>query len=86
LDKNNLIKERERAHQAQILMSNPLFIETKEMITNNLLEAWQTTSMNQSEEREKIYQMLVASRSVFSHIESVLTTGKMAQMELDKTR
>lgn len=86
MDEHALIAERERAHQAKHLLENTLYLEAKAMVLNNLAEAWQGTSMAQADDRERIYHMLVAARSVFNHIDGVLQTGKMAQIQLDNNR
>jgi|TARA_R110002012_G_scaffold20713_4_gene73183 hypothetical protein len=84
LDEHNRIKERERGHQARIIIDSPLWQEAKEIIADELNQAWQNTAMTQADERETIYQMLIASHAVFNHIETVMKTGKMAEMQLEE--
>jgi len=40
--------------------------------------------MTQADERETIYRMLIAAHAVFNHIETVMKTGKMAEMQLEE--
>jgi|TARA_R100001244_G_scaffold38356_2_gene34758 hypothetical protein len=84
LDEHNRIKERERGHQARIILDSPLWQEAKEVITDELQEAWQNTAMTQADERETIYRMLIAATAVFNHIEAVMKTGEMAEMQLEE--
>jgi len=84
LDDQARIKERERGHQARIILDSPLWQEAKHTITDGLSEAWQTTTMTQCDERETIYQMLIAANAVFDHIETVMKTGEMAEIQLEE--
>ena len=86
MDEHTLIAERERAHQAKHLLENTLYLEAKSIVLNNLTEAWQGTSVAQADDRERIYHMLVAARSVFDHIDGVMQTGKLAQIQLNNNR
>lgn len=74
-------KDRERALQAQQILDNPIYQEAITLVESRLIQAWQDTVVSQQEEREKIYQMLLAMRDIKSHIEGVLTTGKLAEMQ-----
>jgi len=40
--------------------------------------------MTQGDERETIYQMLIAANAVFDHIETVMKTGEMAEIQLEE--
>jgi|TARA_R100000664_G_C2697364_1_gene99076 hypothetical protein len=74
-------KDKERAFKAQQILDNEVYQESINAIQNQLIEAWQHTAVSQQEEREKIYQMLLATRQIVSHLEDVMTTGKMAEMQ-----
>ncbi|BAQ89045.1 conserved protein of unknown function [uncultured Mediterranean phage uvMED] len=74
-------KDRERAAQARQILDNPIYQEAITLVESRLIQAWQDTVVSQQEEREKIYQMLLAMRDIKSHIEGVLTTGKLAEMQ-----
>ncbi|ADD94288.1 hypothetical protein [uncultured Mediterranean phage uvMED] len=74
-------KDRERAGQARQILDNPIYQEAITLVESRLIQAWQDTVVSQQEEREKIYQMLLAMRDIKSHIEGVLTTGKLAEMQ-----
>ncbi|HAA97637.1 MAG TPA: hypothetical protein DCE29_07075 [Alteromonas macleodii] len=73
--------EKERAFKAQQILDNEIYQESIKIIQDQLVEAWQNTAVSQQEEREKIYQMLLATKQVVSYFEKVLTTGKMAEMQ-----
>ena len=73
--------EKERAFKAQQILDNEIYQESIKIIQDQLVETWQNTAVSQQEEREKIYQMLLATKQVVSYFEKVLTTGKMAEMQ-----
>ena len=77
-------RDKERASQAQQILDNPIYQESVTFVENRLVQAWQDTAVSQREEREKIYQMLLAMRDIKSHIEGVFTTGKLAEMQEEK--
>tara|TARA_Y100000592_G_C5241463_1_gene208497 strand:+ start:14 stop:226 length:213 start_codon:yes stop_codon:yes gene_type:complete len=66
--------EKERAFKAQQILDNEIYQESIKIIQDQLVEAWQNTAVSQQEEREKIYQMLLATKQVISYFEKVLTT------------
>ena len=66
------------------ILDNPIYQEAVTLVENRLVQAWQDTVVSQREEREKIYQMLLAMRDIKSHIEGVFTTGKLAEMQEEK--
>ena len=74
-------KDKERAFKARQVLDNEIYQESIHAIQNQLIEAWKHTAVSQQEEREKIYQMLLATRQIVSHLEDVMTTGKMAEMQ-----
>ena len=77
-------RDKERASQAQQILDNPIYQESVTLVENRLVQAWQDTAVSQREEREKIYQMLLAMRDIKSHIEGVFKTGKLAEMQEEK--
>ena len=84
MEEHKLVAERERAHLAQQIVDNPLWDETKKMITDTLIETWQSTVPKQIEEREQIWNMLHAANTVFEQIETVIVTGSLAERQLEK--
>jgi len=85
MDRNDRIKERERAVRAQQIIDNPLWVEAQTIVLRNLEEAWINTAVTQNMERETIWHMRNAAANAFNYIEDVIKTGKLAEMQLEKT-
>lgn len=78
----NLNEENERGARAKELLLNPLLIEGFETVEREILHAWENSPVRDCDGREKLYQMLMLSRKVKRHIESVVETGEMAKRTL----
>lgn len=76
-------QERERAQLAQQIIDNPLWAESREMLTTRLIDAWRNSAVTQHEERERIWMLLQAAEQAFLNIESVLMTGTLLQQVND---
>jgi|TARA_R100001594_G_scaffold121467_1_gene157336 FMN-dependent NADH-azoreductase len=74
-------KDKERAFKAKQVLENDVYREAVASLENQLIEAWQQTSVSQHEERERLYLMLLATRRVVSHLENIMVTGRMAEMQ-----
>ena len=85
MNHNPLIKEKERALLARQVLDNPVYIEALTIIKTNLMDTWQTTTMNQQNEREIVYKMLLALKTIDNHIKSVMKTGELAEMQLEQS-
>jgi|TARA_B100000424_G_C22768888_1_gene414151 hypothetical protein len=84
MSRNPLIKEKERAILARQVLENPVYTDAIDVIKTSLMDTWQTTNMNQTLERENIYKMLLAVKSIDFHIQSVMKTGQLAEMQMEK--
>ena len=74
-------KDKERAFKAKQVLENDVYREAVASLENQLIEAWQQTSVSQHEERERLYLMLLATRRVVSHLEDIMVTGRMAERQ-----
>ena len=48
------------------------------------MDAWKSSRTGETERRELIYMQLRAAAEVRGHIETVLETGRLAEMQLDE--
>ncbi len=80
----NLQDERRRGQLAKQIIDNPLWAEAKATLLESLTDAWRSTHPSQSTEREEIWKMLQAASAAFDHVESVMTTGELADKQLEK--
>ena len=72
--------EQQREEHAKRLLSDPLFLESFDVLRTELLTRWENSSSNESEAREAIWLGLQLLARVKYHLESVITTGKMTEM------
>ena len=72
--------EKQREEHAKRLLSDPLFLESFDVLRTELLTRWENSSSNESEAREAIWLGLQLLARVKYHLESVITTGKMTEM------
>ncbi len=77
-------REREQASKAKQIVDNPLWDEAWTKLQTKLMGAWLTSETGQSERRELIYMQLRAAAEVRGHIETVLETGQLAEMQIDE--
>jgi len=81
-NETKLIAERERAALAEQVIQNPVYVEAKDMITGNLVDAWRSTHVSQDHEREKIFLMLQMAEQFFDVLDTTIRTGKFAELQL----
>jgi len=74
------VDEQQREEHAKRLLSDPLFLESFDVLRTELLTRWENSSSNESEAREAIWLGLQLLARVKYHLESVITTGKMTDM------
>ncbi len=87
LDKDDELarrRERERASKARQIIDNPLWDEAWIALDAKLTDAWKSSQTGMAERRELIYMQLRAAAEVRGHIETVLETGQLAEMQLDE--
>ena len=77
-----LPQEDARGAKAREILEEPLIIEAFGKIEAEILTAWEDSPARDTEGREKLYQMLMLSRKVKRHFESVVMTGEMARRTL----
>ena len=78
----SLDQENARGAKAKELLEEPLIEEAFSLIESEILRAWEESPARDTEGREKLYQMLMLSRKVKRHLESVVMTGEMARRTL----
>lgn len=83
-DEHDRIKERERGHYARQIVDSPLWAEAWAALESRLMDGWRQSQTGATERRELIYLQLRAAYEVRAHIEQVLLTGQMAEMQLQE--
>ena len=80
-------KARERAargERAASLLRSEILQDAFTYLDNQFIEAWRQTAVNDTENRERLYNLCQALQSVKGYIEGVVTDGKLAQATLDE--
>ena len=77
-----LPQEDARGAKAREILEEPLVAEAFSKIEAEILSAWEDSPARDVEGREKLYQMLMLTRKVKRHFESVVLTGEMARRTL----
>jgi hypothetical protein len=82
IDTDKLEGERKRGHDAEALLDNPLFVEAKAAIRNELLKAWEASPARDTEGRERIWISINLLEKLTAAIAMHATTGKLAAKQL----
>ncbi len=69
------MKHKEKAKQAAIILENPVFKETLERISNDLISQWGIAET--TEERELCWMKLNALRSIKEDLEATIHNAKI---------
>lgn len=81
-DEGKLNLDTARAVQAEAVLNNDLIREAYERIEADLFEQWVSTSMHDTQGRERLWAAVQANRRHQGYMLSVISNGKMAAAEL----
>ncbi len=84
IDEGQRRQERERGAKARLIIDSPLWEEAWTVLQTRLTDAWLRSQTGDAARRELIYMQLRAAAEVRGHIETVLETGRLAEMQLDE--
>lgn len=79
---SSLEQESSRGREAQMVLENPLVAEAFGTLEKEIVSAWEDSPARDDVGREKLYQMLMLTRKVKRHFESLVLTGEMARRTL----
>lgn len=80
------IQEVSRGAQAAELLEHPLLVEALETYEKRVIEQWMNTTPRDVDDRERLYQMLLASKSFQHELKTHIETGKLASLTPNNTR
>jgi len=69
----------QRETHAKRLLEDKLFVESFEILKQQLITEWMHTEVHESDKREHIHISIKLVDRLYAHIESVLETGQIAQ-------
>ena len=76
--------QQERAAHAERLLKDPLLQEAFEKLNTDFMRAWRQTDVNDTQARERIYNLCTALDTLKQQIASVVVDGKIAKMNLEQ--
>ena len=80
----DLEEERHRGSRAQSIMTDPIMIESFQVLKGNYFNAWADSMPTDTATREHCWNMYNAVRDLEGQLESVIKTGKFADKQLTK--
>lgn len=80
----DLDEEISRAEQAAMILNHPIYVEAFEKLEKEVLDAWISSPSRDAEGRESLWLSLKLLRQTRAHMESLVTTGRMADVQLSR--
>lgn len=76
----------ELGQRAQVLLNDPALQAAFSELFKSYYDAWRTSDVADAEGRERLFYTARAADNLLSHLNIVLQTGKLAQVEVDKIK
>ena len=85
-EESRLLREIDRARQAQELAEHPLFVEAVEQYKTRLMDEWAASPARDRESREHLWLMVKTVSVVEGHLKELMQTGKLATIQLEQKK
>ena len=85
-EESRLLREIDRARQAQELAEHPLFVEAVEQYKTRLMDEWAASPARDKEGREHLWLMVKTVSVVEGHLKELMQTGKLATIQLEQKK
>jgi len=82
MNEGKLRERMDRGERAAALLRNELLQESFSYLEDQFITAWRESGVADTENRERVYQLLQALTALRGHIESVVMDGKIAKSSL----
>ena len=82
-DEGQRAGEIDRGNKAKVILSDPLFQEAFDQLRELYMNAWEQTTIKDSDTRERLWMMIANLGDVKAHLKTVLETGQMSEQQLD---
>ena len=73
-----------RGHEADRILRSPIWEEAWASYEEKLLNAWKHSGSQDEQSREKIWVAYQVCQKVKNHVQSILTTGKLAMKQVEE--
>jgi hypothetical protein len=74
----------ERGEKAAALLRNELLQEAFSQLETDFIPAWKASSVEDSQNRERLYMLCQNLSALRGYLEGVVTDGKLAKAQLDE--
>ncbi len=74
----------ERGEKAAALLRNELLQEAFSTLEQDFMQAWKVSSVEDSQNRERLYMLCQNLSALQGYLESIVTGGKLAKSQLDE--
>lgn len=74
----------ERGERAAALLRNELLQEAFSQLETDFIQAWKASSVEDSQNRERLYMLCQNLSALRGYLEGVVTDGKLAKAQLDE--
>lgn len=82
-DEGQRAEEIDRGNKAKVILSDPLFQEAFDQLRELYMNAWEQTTIKDSDTRERLWMMIANLGDVKAHLKTVLETGQMSEQQLN---
>ena len=79
-------KEAETGRQAELLLDNPIYIESIETVRNAIITTWATCPVRDKEAQHELKLMLKLLNDLTANIKNVAETGKLAKLQIEREK
>ena len=76
-------QEIRRGQDAAVVLDNPIYQEAMRVLRGQMMEQFQNTRHDQSEERDEIWRTLRCLNGLEAQLEAVMTTGRVGAASKD---
>jgi hypothetical protein len=85
-DEHALLRDRERAQQAEHLINNELFQESFAYLEAAYMKAWRNTGIADADTigRERLWQAINLLDKVRDHLRTVIERGKLSKRQIEE--
>jgi hypothetical protein len=74
----------ERGEKAAALLRNELLQEAFSQLETDFIQAWKASSVEDSQNRERLYMLCQNLSALRGYLEGVVTDGKLAKAQLEE--
>lgn len=77
-------EELKRGEQARLVLENELYAEAWKSVRDGIIQAWESAPIRDKEGHNELKLMLKLLTDVQRNMETVMTTGKMAKVMIER--